>query len=199
MTPLKTALNYLERGWAVIPVQPGGKRPLIAWEAYQHRLPREAEVEAWLAERPEANLGIVTGAVSGLVVLDVDRAHDGEASLRRLERRYGPLPETPVVRSGGGGFHFYFRHPGVEIRNRAGLAPGIDLRGDGGLVVAPPSLHPSGRRYLWERAHGPEDTELAPLPDWLFSAKAVRPTAESMPSTFVAASHISSRTPVRPD
>ncbi len=167
MSPLKAALDYLERGWAVIPVQRGAKRPLVAWEPYQHRLPTSAEVEAWFAEWPEANIGLVTGAVSGLVVLDIDPAHDGEESLRRLQRRYGPLPETAIVRTGGGGLHFYFRHPGGEVRNRAGLAPGIDVRGDGGLIVAPPSLHPSGGRYLWEPAHEPEDTGLAPMPDWL--------------------------------
>ena len=71
--------------------------------------------------------------------------------------------------TGGGGRHVYFKHPGDTIRNRVGLARGIDLRGDGGLVVAPPSLHPSERAYVWEVDHDPEDTAPAPMPLWLLA------------------------------
>ncbi len=163
----RAALECLARGWAAIPVKSGGKRPLVRWESFQNRLPTREEVEAWFGRWPEANLGIVTGAVSGLVVLDIDPRHGGADSVTRLETEHGALPETVEAVTGGGGRHLYFAHPGGSIPNKAALAPGIDLRGDGGLVVAPPALHASGRRYAWQDSHGPGDVPLAPLPGWL--------------------------------
>ena len=163
------ARAYLARCWSIIPVEPGGKRPLVRWEAFQNRLPVPAEVEAWLRRWPDANLAIVTGAVSGLVVLDVDPRHEGDESLRALEREHGSMPHTVEALTGGGGRHLYFEHPGGVLRNRAGLAPGIDLRGDGGMVVAPPSTHASGRPYAWEVSHHPDETRLAPMPAWLLN------------------------------
>ena len=163
----RAALAYLARGWSVVVVEPRGKRPVVRWQEFQRRLPDEDEVRAWFERRPDANLAIVTGAVSGLVVLDVDPRHGGSASLARWERRHGALPRSVEAKTGGGGRHLYFAHPGGEVRNRVGLAPGLDLRGDGGVVVAPPSLHPSGKRYRWLRGHAPDKTRPAELPDWL--------------------------------
>lgn len=161
------ALGYLARGWSVIPIEPHGKRPLVAWLEFQERLPSAAEVARWFDHWPGANVGIVTGVVSGFVVVDVDERHGGLQSLSALELAHGPLPFTVEAETGGGGRHFYFAHPGEVAHNRVGLAPGIDLRGDGGCVVAPPSLHPSGRRYAWALARSPEEARLAPLPPWL--------------------------------
>jgi hypothetical protein len=97
------------------------------------------------------------------LVLDVDPPHGGEASLRQLVGEHGPLPATRSVISGSGGTHLYFAHPGGTIRNSAGaLGPGLDVRGDGGYVIAPPSIHPSGAAYRW----GPVRA-LAPPPGWL--------------------------------
>jgi hypothetical protein len=163
----RAALAYAARGWSVVVVEPRGKRPIVRWEEFQRRRPGEQELRKWLRRHPDANLAIVTGAVSGLVVLDVDPRHGGVASLARWERDHGALPRTVEVRTGGGGRHLYFAHPGGEVRNRVGLAPGLDLRGDGGVVVAPPSLHPSGRRYRWVRGRAPDDGPPARLPDWL--------------------------------
>jgi hypothetical protein len=156
--------DYIAHGWSIIPIRSGDKRPLVRWEGFQYRRPRGVEVQAWFSGWPEAGIGIVTGAVSGLVVLDVDPRHGGEASLERLERQHGRLPATVECRSGGGGRHLYFAHPGALLRNKVGLAPGVDLRGDGGYVVAPPSLHASGVRYAWVRDRQPEIADLAPLP-----------------------------------
>jgi hypothetical protein len=166
----ESALDYLARGWSVVPVRAREKRPLIAWQVYQQRRATAADVRDWFARWPQANVAIVTGAVSGLVVVDVDRQHGGDDSLARLEREHGPLPRTVEAISGGGGRHFYFAHPGGHVHNRAGLAPGIDLRGDGGVIVAPPSVHPSGARYAWRTGHAPHQIAPAPLPGWL-SAK----------------------------
>ena len=96
------------------------------------------QAHGWFSEWSEAGIGIVTGAVSGLVVLDIDPRHGGDGSLGRLEQHYERLPATVECRSGGGGRHLYFAHPGGLVRNKVGLAPGVDLRGDGGYVVAPP-------------------------------------------------------------
>jgi len=122
-----------------------------------------------LARWPDANVGILTGAVSGLVVLDVDAQHQGLESLSRIEAAWSALPPTVECRTGGGGRHLYYRHPGGQVRNKAGLSPGIDLRGDGGYVVAPPSIHPSSSVYEWLPRRSPADIEPAPLPYWLAS------------------------------
>jgi len=163
----RAALGYLAHGWSVVPIEPRGKRPLVRWEEFQRRAPSEAELAAWFARWTDANVGIVTGRVSGLVVVDVDPRHGGEEALAALEREHGPLPRSVEAETGGGGRHLYLAHPGGVVRNRVGLAPGIDVRGDGGVVVAPPSVHPSGRRYRWRKGHAPDETSLAELPPWL--------------------------------
>jgi hypothetical protein len=165
----------------VIPIERRGKRPLVAWLEFQERLATPGELEAWHARWPEANVGIVTGRISGLVVVDVDAGHGGEASLAQLEAAHGPLPLTVEALSGGGGRHLYFAHPGGRVGNRVGLLPGIDLRGDGGCVVAPPSIHPNGRRYVWASERAPGVAPLASLPGWLLrdtgAKRAGRPLA----------------------
>jgi hypothetical protein len=160
----RAALDYAARGWSVVPVEPGGKRPLVRWEELQARRAPPEEVRAWFARWPDANVGVVTGALSGLLVLDVDPRHGGEESLAALEAERGALPPTLEAATGGGGRHLYFAHPGGVVRNRVGLRPGIDLRGDGGLVVAPPSRHASGRAYRWREGRGPEEIAPAALP-----------------------------------
>lgn len=164
---LAAALRYRMLGWVPLPVAPGTKRPLVSWADLQERLPDRDEVRNWYARWPQAGVGVVTGLTSGLVVLDVDPAHGGAASLSALELTHGKLAQTVEAVTGGGGRHLYFAHPGGDIRNRAGLAPGIDLRADGGMVVAPPSIHPNGRPYLWREGHGPEEIAVARLPIWL--------------------------------
>ena len=154
--------------WMVLlPLRSQDKRPLVAWEPLQSSHPSAEQVADWFGRWPDANIGIVTGEISNLIVLDIDPKHGGDASLDRLERQFGQLPATIEVTTGGGGHHFYFAHPGGLIRSRAALAQGVDLRGDGGYIVAPPSTHPSGRPYLWAVGHSPEDVALAALPRWI--------------------------------
>jgi putative DNA primase/helicase len=122
-----------------------------------------AIVSRWWQMWPTANIGIATGRGSQLVVLDVDFRADGDASLAALIDQHGPLPETACIHTGGGGLHYYFLHPGGAIRNSASkLGAGLDIRGDGGYVVAPPSVHVSGAKYAWALACRP-----APLPGWM--------------------------------
>ncbi len=164
---LEAALGYAARGWSIVPVAPRAKRPIVRWEPFQHEAADDAQIERWFARWSDANLAVVTGEVSGLVVLDIDPKHGGEEALAELQARHGPLPVSVEAITGGGGRHVYFAHPGREVRNRTGLAPGIDLRGDGGVIVVPPSLHPSGRRYRWKPGRAPDEIPLAPLPVWL--------------------------------
>lgn len=154
---LRAAIGYALRGWRVFPVK--GKLPLVMWQ--DEATTDEDHIRVWWEQQfPEAGVAIVTG--SGLVVLDVDAKNGGLESLDALFKEYADkLPEagTPVVRTGGGGLHFYFSTE-KELRNRTGVRPGIDIRGDGGYVVAPPSPHASGTAYVWEDDSG----TLAPWP-----------------------------------
>lgn len=159
------ALAYAARAWSPIPVEPRGKRPLVPWLEFQQRVAEGGEIAAWFARWPDANVGIVTGRVSRIVVVDVDARHGGLDSLRELERAHGALPPTVEATTGGGGRHLYFGAD-AGLHNRVGLRPGIDLRGEGGCVVAPPSIHPSGRRYAWVAARAPDALAPAVLPAW---------------------------------
>jgi len=166
----RAAAAYLARGWSVLPLRRRDKRPLAPWEPLQTARPSETDVAHWFQRWPDANVGIVTGEISNLIVLDVDPQHGGDSSLERLERQFGSVPETVEAATGGGGRHLYFAHPGTLVRNRAGIAQGIDLRGDGGYIVAPPSIHPSGGRYAWRHGRSPAEIALAAPPRWLLRA-----------------------------
>ncbi len=140
------AITYLERyGFSVIPLGRNSKRPAIEWEPFQRRRPTLEELDAWFTNG-DANIGIVTGAISGLVVLDID-GPEGEASMRGLE-----VPLTKEVRTPRGR-HLYFEHPGnTKVPTAVGFLPHVDVRGDGGYVVAPPSIV-NGTTYVFVR-HG---------------------------------------------
>lgn len=159
------ALGYANHGWPVLPLHTAvgdrcscgdaacahpGKHPRIKTGRDHARATTDVSlIRKWWRQWPTANIGVVTGARSGLVVVDVDPRHGGLDSLRQLEAEHGQLPSAPTVITGSGGLHLYFRHPGGRVPNRVGLYPGIDLRGDGGLVVCPPSLHAQGS-YRWQ-------------------------------------------------
>jgi hypothetical protein len=125
------------------------------------------KITEWFKQSPW-NVGIVTGVRSGIVLLDIDPRHGGDESLAALERANGPLPETWRFLTGGGGEHVLFRHPAGFVPNSANkLAPGIDVRGEGGYFVAPPSRHTSGRDYAISVDHDPDIVGLAEAPPWL--------------------------------
>jgi hypothetical protein len=117
------------------------------------------------------NIATATGAISGIVVIDVDDRHGGADSLAALEAKHGPLPSTWRSFTGGGGEHRFFRHPRRFLGcSEAKLAPGIDVRADGGYAIVPPSRHISGQAYAWDVDHHPEHTTLANMPEWLLAA-----------------------------
>lgn len=160
---LPYALDYASRHWHVFPIytvrngkcacgqncDTPAKHPMVSGGVYAATI-RLPQIKEWWSKWPDANIGIATGQVSGIFVVDVDTRHDGEASLQELVKQYGIVEGTPlVVITGGGGRHILFEHPGLKIPNKVKLADGLDIRGDGGYIVAPPSLHISGQRYRW--------------------------------------------------
>jgi hypothetical protein len=171
---LRTALALARHKLHVFPCLPRDKRPACP------RGVKDATetIEKWWQERPECNVAIATGSISGVFAIDIDGA-DGELELRRLEAEHGPLPATVEVITGNGR-HCYFKTPaGVPIRNSAGrIAAGIDVRGDGGYVIAPPSLHPSGKPYCWSVDSA---GAFAEAPGWLI-ARICKPGAAVLPT-----------------
>jgi replicative DNA helicase len=137
------------------------KVPLIPWKEYQTRLPREEEVCEWFDQNTEANIGIVTGAISRLVVFDLD-SDDAVA----YAKEKGGFPDTPKVKTGKG-YHVYMRHPGFAIRNSVNAKLKIDVRADGGYVAAPPSMHGSGHIYQWEKGCSIHEIDPAPCAPWM--------------------------------
>ena len=164
MDTLLFAKAYSKQGWQSFPCRPHDKTPLVKWADVATT--EENMLVGWWDNFPDANIGIACGKRSGIVVLDVDAGHGGYDSLTKLIDQYGPLPETPVSKTGSGGEHVFFKHPGIEIRNSASkLGQGLDIRGDGGYVVAPPSLHPNGNTYEW--VVRPSQVELSDMPAWM--------------------------------
>jgi putative DNA primase/helicase len=130
-----------------------------------------AVIKRWWGGRRPFNIGVATGLVSGVVVLDVDPRHEGHTSLAALERRFGELPPTWRFLTGGGGEHIVFRHPGRQkVTNSASqVGAGIDVRADGGYLVGPGSRHIGGRYYAISVDHHPDDVGLSDVPAWLLT------------------------------
>jgi len=125
----------------------------------------EKQIRASWRENPNANIGIAMGNDSGVV--DVDPRHGGDESLHQMEEEYGPFPDGPRVRTGGGGEHLYFTvPPGVTVRSRVGLRPGVDVIGRGSYAVGVGSTHASGRTYLWQHGKTPAQLPVPICPDW---------------------------------
>lgn len=144
-----------------------GKTPMVRWRGYQLDLPSEDDVRIWWKQWPTANIGMATGALSGVLVLDADGTEARKECLRR-----GGLDETPTVWTGKiGGAHFHLAYPeGQNVRNFARRLPGTDMRGEGGYVLLPPSLHASGNRYRW--AEGTQGIPPSAPPQWLLDLAA---------------------------
>ena len=180
-----STLDYAWRGWRVLPLHAPtddgcscrgesctpGKHPRTLRGFKDASTDRET-IQRWWAMWPMANVGIATGTASGLLVLDVDPAHGGTESLNVLLNAHAAeIPHTVTVETGGGGLHYYFQAEGAPYPSSAGrLGSGLDVRAEGGYVVAPPSLHPSGKSYHWATGKSPDDVPLAPVPEWLASA-----------------------------
>ena len=129
----------------------------MPWTQFQHRHPTEDEVNAWWDKWPEANLAIVTGKISNLVVFDIDKEDATEYA-----EEEGGFPIT-VKAISGKGYHIYVQYPDFEVKNTADTNLGMDIRADGGYIVAPPSIHGSGRQYEWAEGYSIHEIDPAPL------------------------------------
>jgi hypothetical protein len=164
---LEAALSYAKRGWRVFPCRPKGKEPLTP-SGFKNATTEEAQIRVWWQTWPDANVAIATG--NGLYVLDLD-GPDGEVSVQGRE-----IPDGPQVTTGKGR-HCYFKTE-EPLRLFTGKLPHVDGRGEGGYVIAPPSVHPSGAVYRW--TEGNKDIPLPVCPEWL--AELARPKAVLTPS-----------------
>lgn len=193
MTDLaRSAEAYARRGISVFPLLPRSKAPMVA-NGFRQATTDLAKVRAWWRKRPDCNIGIATGAPAGFWVLDID-GEDAERALEALEAQHGALPITVQQRTGRGR-HVCFRWDpaGPEMRNRSRVGgAAIDVRANGGYIVAPPSVHPGdekkgippGRIYAWAWGRAPDDLAFADAPGWLIEL--CRPRDQVAPATPVA-------------
>ena len=147
MTVSEQAAEYVDSGWSVLPVRPDEKRPFMTnWLQYTKIRAPKPMVEAWFNNLTGAGVGVVTGKISNMVVLDVEK--DCPVPIEELLKRY---PTQMIARSGGGGYHLFYQYPinQPRVSNRVRIFEGADLRADGGFIVLPPTMHPSGNRYEW--------------------------------------------------
>jgi len=195
MTPLEYALKYVDLGWSVFPChfidygvcschrpdcKSPGKHPMTR-NGVKDASKDTNIVREWWEKCPKASIGIATGRESGVFVVDLD-GQQGIAAFAKLQAENGPVPSTPTAWTGGGGRHLFLTHPdGKVIKNRTKIGgQPIDVRGDGGYVIAPPSGHASGNSYRWEVS--PFDTLPAIAPHWvldLITAPQAAPRAEA--------------------
>ncbi len=190
---LAAALTYADDGLRVIPILPGQKRPALS--AWQDKATTDPDlIEQWWTKWPDHGVGIACGAASGIFVLDVDNAGGkvGDEALAALVSKYGDLPETYTVRTGSGGWHFYFRFdPDRPIRNGS-LGTNLDIRGEGGQVLAPPTIHPvSGEAYTVHLG-----VPVADAPEWVYglltaAAPVPAPVAKPTPALPKVAGEVS--------
>lgn len=183
MTTLERAyaIAYAERGWPVFPLHrivagrcacgdpdctSAGKHPIpTGWPNTLASVP--AAKSLWRDHLAERGIGLACGPRAGMWALDVDPRHGGDRSIAELQARHGRLPRSLRSLTGGDGVHIVFAWPegGLTVRNSTQLPDGLDVRGEGGYIVLPPSLHVSGQRYAW--GIPPSAGMLEPAPEWL--------------------------------
>src|SRR3989344_1379875 len=151
----EAAHKYLDMGFSVFPVG-ADKKPLIKWVKYQIERTTHKQIEEWFKLFPNINLGIATGALSGIVAIDVEAGGSIDG-----------FPSTVTAQTGGKGWHLLYRYPGYEVRNSTRIAELTDVRGDGGYILAVPSISDKGP-YEWIKA--PWEVEMAEYPDALIKS-----------------------------
>lgn len=159
----KSALWYAKvLGWFIVPLN--GKTPII--QDWPNQATTDPDIiRSWWRANLKANVGILCGQKSSLIVIDIDPRNGGESSFNTLLLELGSLPHTPKVQTGGGGNHLYFRYPSGYFIPKSKPRPGIDIQSNGSQVVAPPSIHSiTGQRYVWVNSYRPDQIPLAELP-----------------------------------
>lgn len=178
------ALFYASKGWRVFPVGQKSKIPALKnWPEKSTVDPEQ--INKWFSNGSGYNVGIATGERSGIFALDVDSASGGNESLLNLIRENGALPQTVESMTGGGGHHILFNYPNFKISNSAGkLGPGLDIRAEGGCIVAPPSVHDkTGKNYEWEISSKPSQVPVSDAPNWLLKLLAEKQPEKELPTS----------------
>ena len=186
---IEHALKYASMGWHVIPCHSiietahgwvctckeknncnsPGKHPTTP-NGLTNATSDPDVIKVWWKKWPWANVAILTGSPSGIIALDIDPKNGGDNSINDLTDKYGPLPHTVIAITGSGGQHYIYQHPGYQIKNSVSkIAPGVDIRGDGGYIIATPSHHISGNSYEWEASSEPGMVPIAPIPEFLLT------------------------------
>lgn len=180
MSMKEYALKYAACGFAVFPLKPRTKIPATP-NGFKDATTDMNQVTAWWDADPNYNIGIATGSMSGgLVVIDLDvdddKGKDGYRVLREWENEHGKLPDTVQAITGRGGYHLYYMSAD-QLKNKTGVYDGVDIRAEGGYVVAPPSIHENGRTYEWE--YPPEEYSIkwvtSLVKEFMTGAKPERP------------------------
>lgn len=170
-TMLDAALEYAARGFPVFPCRVRGKEPMTQ-NGHNDATTDQTSIRRWWGQWPNANIGFAVP--DGFAVLDVDIKPDegkhGDETLKALEAKYGPLPDTVRSLTGGGGVQHFFRTK-ATLTCKIGLFDSIDLKVKGGYVILPPSIHPNGRPYEFEVDHAPGEIDGADLPQWIVDAR----------------------------
>ena len=201
MPMIDSALAHAAAGRRVHPLEPKGKKPLV--NDWPHKATTdEGQIREWWTQWPDANIGLATGAWSGVFAVDLDGL-DGEKSWVELCGQVPGIPPETLEAMTGKGRHLFFKYPaGREVRNKQAVRPGIDVRGEGGFVVAPGSVHPSGKRYEWVDEGIPVEEAPAALLDVIAPAPARRlmpwekPAAQTAPAPVHAPARAEKGTPV---
>lgn len=144
---LQAALYYAEKlGMSIIPIQ-SNKKPYFPWEPFQKDRASSGQITAWWGHYPNAMIGMVTGEISDLVVIDLDIITEEADHL--LHELIPQIDQAPITSTPKGGRHFFFKHPGIQVENNSRIIQGADFRGDGGYVILPPSKNIEGKYYKW--------------------------------------------------
>ena len=160
MNRLQAALHYLDKGFSVIPIRPD-KKPFIQWQDFQKRRATAEEIRAWWTKWPMANVGIVTGEISGIFVIDCDN----EEAYNKIQEL---LPDSFItcIAKTPRGYHLYLIYPkGQNISNATSIIPGVDIRGEGGYIIAPPSVNVEGKVYTWLPGMSIDEVAPTTIPD----------------------------------
>lgn len=174
-----SALYYASRGFSVFPCKESAKEPLTK-HGFKDASTDEAIIRGWWKRWPRANVAIVMGSAAGVFAVDLD-GEAGQEAWVNLEREHGSTPATIEATTGGGGRHLLFNYPAQHVGNtQSKIGAGIDTRGEGGYIIAAPSLHPSGEPYEWANGRGPGELEPADAPGWLLEALSPKPRPEAV-------------------
>jgi putative DNA primase/helicase len=160
-------VRYAEMGWPVFPCHPTGHQPLVN-KGFYAATTNVDTIRGWWSRWPDAAIALRTGEQAGAFVVDIDPRHGGDILLEELEAEHGRLPHTVECQTGGGGRHIYLKWPDQQVKCSTGqIKSGIDIKGDGGYVILPPSDHKSGNTYNWLFEHEPGECAVADAPGWL--------------------------------